>query len=370
MKIGIPTEVKDHEYRIGATPSVVRSLVEAGHQVVVQTEAGYRIGYTDSLFKAAGAKIVETAQEVYESEMIVKVKEPQLSEFPLLKKGQILFGFLHLAPDPLQAEQLIKRQVIAIAYETTRDAEGRLPLLAPMSEIAGRLAVQVGADLLQLHRGGKGILLGGAPGVLPGRVLILGGGSAGTEAARMALGLGADVTLFDRDLSRLRLLDHLFGPALKTRYSSSSAIEEDVTRADLVIGAVHIPGKTTPKLVTRKMVAQMFPGSVVIDLSIDQGGCMETSHATTHTDPTYIVDGVVHYCVTNMPGACGRTSTQALTHATEKYVLMIANQGWKRALASDRGLRQGLNVCEGRITNEEVAHDLGYPYISPEQLLN
>lgn len=370
MIIGIPKEIKNHEYRVGATPHLVRLLVDAGHEVNVQTHAGEKIGYTDHMFALAGATIVSTAEEIYTSEMIIKVKEPLPSEYPLLRTGQILFCYFHLAPDPLQTQQLIDSKVVAIAYETVTDAQGRLPLLIPMSEIAGRLAIQVGATSLQLNNGGKGTLMGGVPGVAPARVAVIGGGVVGTEAARMAMGLGADVTILDRDLNRLRTLDALFGPRLKTLYSSPMSIEETIARADLVIGAVLIPGKTAPKLITREMIKKMSPGSVIVDVAIDQGGCTETSKPTSHAEPTYIVGGVVHYCVTNMPGACSRTSTQALTNATGDYALMIANKGWKKALADHAGLRQGLNVCNGQVTNESVAHDLGYTYVPPEKLLS
>jgi len=370
MIIGIPKEIKNHEYRVGSTPSLVRQLVEAGHEVKVQSHAGDIIGYKDAMFKAAGAHIVHRAEEVWDAELIVKVKEPQESEYSLLRRGQILFCYLHLAPDPIQTEQLIDSQVVAIAYETVVDSHGRLPLLVPMSEMAGRIAIQVGATALQLNHGGRGVLLGGVPGVAPAHVVVIGGGIVGTEAARMALGLGANVTILDRDLNRLRTLDALFGPSLKTLYSSSESIEEALTRADLVIGSVLIPGKTAPKLITRQMIKKMVPGSVLVDVAIDQGGCAETSRPTTHADPTYVVDGIIHYCVTNMPGACARTSTQALTNATGDYALMIANKGWKRALHDHKGLRQGLNVCYGHVTNESVAHDLGYTYVPAEELLN
>ena len=368
MLIGIPKEIKDHEYR-SVTPVMVRSLTAAGHKLRVQTGAGEKIGYTDALFVGAGAEIVPGAKEVYEAEMIIKVKEPQESEFPLLKEGQILFCYLHLAPDPHQTKELIKSKVVAIAYETVLDAQGRLPLLVPMSEIAGRIAIQVGASCLQLNHGGKGLLLGGVPGVSPARVAVIGGGVVGTEAARMALGMGADVTILDRDLQRLRHLDALFGPGLKTLYSSPLSIEETLIRSDLVIGSVLIPGKTAPKLVTRDIIRKMTPGSVFVDVAIDQGGCSETSKPTSHTDPTYVVDGVIHYCVTNMPGACARSATQALTNATTDYALMIANKGWRKALMDNPGLRHGLNVCFGHVTNEAVAHDLNYPYVPPETLL-
>jgi alanine dehydrogenase len=369
MLIGIPKELKNHEYRVGATPTLIHLLVKAGHQVRVQAEAGTRIGYSDEMFKIAGAEIVQEPEEIYQADMIIKVKEPQESEYPLLKKHQILFCYLHLAPDPIQTAQLVKSQVIAIAYETVMDNQGRLPLLIPMSEMAGRIAIQVGATCLQLNHGGKGILLGGVPGVMPARVSIIGGGVVGTEAARMALGLGASVTVLDKDLNRLRTLDSLFGPALTTLYSSPVAIEESIAQSDLVIGAVLIPGKTAPKLITRQMIKRMTPGSVMVDVAIDQGGCAETSRPTTHSEPIYTVDGVIHYCVTNMPGACARTSTQALTNATMDYALFIANVGYKKALLENSSLRHGLNVCAGHVTNKSVAHDLGYPYISSEKAL-
>lgn len=369
MDIGIPKEVKNHEYRVGATPSLVRLLVDAGHRVFVQSQAGEMIDFSDEMYRAVGAKIVKTPEEVYACEMIIKVKEPQPSEFPLLREGQIIFGYLHLAPDPEQTKQLIDKKVIAIAYDTVTDAQGRLPLLVPMSEIAGRMSIQVGATCLQLNNGGRGVLLGGVPGVPPARVVVIGGGVVGTEAARMALGLGADVIIIDKDLNRLRALDSLFGPRLKTLYSTPSNIEDTVSHADLVIGAVLIPGKTAPKLITAATVKKMRHGAVIVDVAIDQGGCTETSRPTTHTDPIYTVDGVVHYCVTNMPGACARTSTQALTNATGEYALMIANKGWKKALADHAGLRDGLNVCNGKITNASVAHDLGYTYVPPETVL-
>lgn len=370
MKIGIPKEIKNREYRVGATPGMVRVLAEAGHAVSVQASAGHEIGFLDEMYRAAGATIVATPEEVYASEMIIKVKEPQESEYPLLREGQILFGYFHLAPDPQQTKQLIDSQVIAIAYETVTDKQGRLPLLVPMSEIAGRISIQVGATSLQMNNGGKGLLLGGVPGVFPARVVVIGGGVVGTEAARMALGLGASVTIVDKDLARLRTLDALFGPSLKTLYSTSQNIEDAVHLADLVIGAVLIPGKLAPKLVTADMIRKMSQGSVVVDVAIDQGGCFETARPTTHDDPTYVVDGVVHYCVTNMPGACARTSTLALTNATMDYALEIANRGWRIAISENEGVRNGLNVCLGRVTNPFVAHDLGYEYTAPEVILN
>lgn len=369
MKIGIPKEIKNHEYRVGATPSMVHALVEAGHEVCIESSAGALIGFTDEMFLQAGAKIVKTPLEVYENEMIIKVKEPQESEFPLLKEGQILFCYLHLAPDPLQTKNLLERKVIGIAYETVTDRLGRLPLLIPMSEIAGRIAIQVGATTLQMNHGGKGLLLGGVPGVAPARVVVIGGGVVGTEAARMAMGLGADVTIIDRDINRLRALDALFGPHLKTIFSTSHSIEEAVIKADLVIGSVLIPGKTAPKLITRHMMKKMSAGSVFVDVAIDQGGCSETSLPTSHAQPTYVEEGVIHYCVTNMPGACARTATQALTNATMDYALTLAKKGHKKALLDDIGLRNGLNICLGHVTNAYVAQDLGYEYVSPEKLL-
>lgn len=370
MIIGIPKEIKVHEYRVGATPEMVKMLVGWGHKVVVQKNAGSQIGFSDSDYEQAGAKIVDSAAEVYQCEMILKVKEPQESEFALMHEGQLLFCYFHLAPDPHQTKQLLERKVIAIAYETVVDKHGRLPLLRPMSEIAGRISIQTGAIYLQLNHGGKGILLGGVPGVPPGRVVIIGGGVAGTEAARMAMGLGAQVTILDKDLDRLRELDLLFGPLLTTVYSSPSSIEAAVVNADLVIGSVLLPGKTAPKLVTKEMIKQMAPGSVVVDISIDQGGCFETSKPTTHEDPIYVVDDVIHYCVTNMPGACARTATLALTHATMGYALSLANKGYVRALQDDPYLRQGLNIFKGQVTNQAVAVDLGYPYVSPDSILS
>lgn len=369
MIIGVPKEIKNHEYRVGATPAMVRFLVENGHLVIVQTQAGAKIGFTDEMYREAGAKIASTAEEVYRAEMVIKVKEPQESEYSLLQEGQILYCYLHLAPDPVQTAALVKQKVVAIAYETVTDRQGRLPLLVPMSEIAGRTAIQVGAIALQLNMGGKGLLLGGVPGVYPADVLVIGGGVVGTEAARMAMGLGANVTIMDRNLNRLRELDALFGPQLKTLFSTSLAIETEVQKADLVVGSVLIPGKTAPKLITRDMIRKMAPGSVIVDVAIDQGGCSETSRPTTHDDPTYVVDGVIHYCVTNMPAVCARTSTQALTNATMSYAVDLANKGWRQALKEDAGLRNGLNVCMGKVTNESVAHDLGYTFVPPEELI-
>lgn len=370
MKIGIPKEVKKDEFRVGATPDTVQAFVSSGHSVEIQKDAGIRIGYTNEMYEQAGAHIVESAKEIYQNEMIIKVKEPQKSEFPLMHEGQILFCYLHLAPDPEQTRSLLEQKVVGIAYETVTDEAGRLPLLVPMSEMAGRFAVQAGANALQIINGGRGVLLGGIPGVKPGKVVVLGGGVVGTEAMRMALGLGADVTIFDRSLPRLRELDKLYAPALKTEFSTPAAVEKAVTQADLLIGAVLIPGKKAPRLVTRQMVKTMKPGSVIVDVAIDQGGCIETIKPTTHSDPTYILDGVVHYGVTNMPAACARTSTKGLTNATFPYALMIANLGYKQAMLHDKGLMEGLNVYHGKITNASVAEDLGYEYHAPINVLS
>lgn len=362
MRIGIPKEIKNHEYRVGATPAMVKALVEAGHRVLIQTQAGLRIGFSDEMYSNSGAVVVKTAKEVYEAEMIIKVKEPQPDEYDFLKEGQILFCYLHLAPDPHQTRVLLEKKVIGIAYETVTDHLNKLPLLTPMSEIAGRISIQVGATCLQMANGGKGVLLGGIPGVNPGKVLVLGGGVVGTEAAKMAMGLGADVTIVDKNLNRLRELDTIYGSKLKTLYSTPQIIDEIIGQMDLVVGAVLIPGKTAPKILKKAHLTKMTPGSVIVDVSIDQGGTCETSRPTTHSDPTYVVDGVVHYCVTNMPGACARTATIGLTNATVDYALKIANKGYKKALMDDRFLREGLNVALGKVTNEGVASDLGYEY--------
>lgn len=369
MHIGIPKEVKKDENRVGATPETVYSYVSAGHSVFVENNAGHQIGFTNEMYQKAGATIVHSAKEVYSKEMIIKVKEPQQSEFPLLHEGQILFTYLHLAPDPEQTKQLLERKVIGIAYETVTDEAGRLPLLVPMSEVAGRISIQAGATALQIAHGGKGVLLGGIPGVRPANVIILGAGVVGTEAMRMALGLGANVTIFDRSLNRLRELDKLYAPALKTLYSTPAAIEEAIITADLIVGAVLIPGKTAPKLLTRAHLKKMAPGTVIVDVAIDQGGCAETSKPTTHSAPTYVIDGVVHYCVANMPAACAKTATQGLTNATLPYALKIASLGYKQALIEDVHLRNGLNVYRGKVTNEHVAADLGYEYFEPFSVL-
>lgn len=369
QKIGIPKEIKNMEFRVGATPTMVQGFKESGHEVIVETNAGAKIGFTDEMYAKAGAKIVSTAKEAWSADLIIKVKEPQSSEFPLMHEGQVLFCYLHLAPDLEQTKQLLERKVIAIAYDTVIDNQGKLPLLTPMSEIAGRMAIQAGAYSLQLASGGRGVLLGGVPGVLPAEVMILGGGVVGINAAQMALGLGAEVTILDRDLRRLRELDHLYQGRLKTLYSTPQIIGKLITHADLVIGAVLVAGKKTPKLVTKEMVKTMLPGSVIVDVSIDQGGCCETSHPTTHSNPTFVVDGVVHYCVANMPGACARTATQALTNATFPYAIRLANDGYQKALQEDPGFRLGLNIFKAQVTNQSVAEDLGFEYVAPTKVL-
>ncbi len=365
MLIGVPKEIKNHEYRVGATPSIVKMFVDAKHQVLVETKAGDKIGYTDEMYEEAGAKIVKSPAEVYKAEMVVKVKEPQSSEFPLMHEGQILFCYLHLAPDPEQTKHLLAKKVIGIAYETVTDIQGRLPLLTPMSEIAGRISIQAGATCLQLANGGRGVLLGGIPGVLGANVLILGGGVVGTQAAMMAVGLKADITILDKSIPRLRELDVMFDGRLRTLYSNSQNLEEQLQKADLVVGAVLIPGKLAPKLIHKHHLSRMKKGSVIVDVAIDQGGCTETSHPTTHSEPTYVVDGVVHYCVANMPGAVAGTATLGLTNATFPFALQIANHGYKKALWEDPHLLAGLNVYKGQVTNEHVAHDLGYTYVPP-----
>ncbi|HXQ64671.1 MAG TPA: alanine dehydrogenase [Steroidobacteraceae bacterium] len=363
MRVGVPKEVKVHEYRVGLTPAGVRELVAAGHEVTVQSHAGDGIGMDDGEYVAAGARILRTAKELFASaELIVKVKEPQPRECRMLHKGQVLFTYLHLAADRAQAAGLVASGGTAIAYETVTANDGSLPLLTPMSEVAGRMSVQVGATSLQKANGGFGVLLGGVPGVAPAKVVILGGGVSGTHAAEMAIGLRADVTIVDRSVKRLRELDQQFGNSAKTAYSTTDAIERLTRDADLVIGAVLIHGAAAPKLVTRAMVKRMKPGAVLVDISIDQGGCFETSRPTTHASPTYLVDGVIHYCVTNMPGAVPRTSTFALTNATLPYVRALADLGWQRALARDPGFARGLNVHAGHITHEAVARDLGMDY--------
>jgi alanine dehydrogenase len=363
MRIGVPKEIKIHEYRVGLVPAGARELVDAGHEVLVQSGAGKGIGVEDTDYVAVGAKVVASAKEIFDgADLVVKVKEPQLEECRLMRAGQTLFTYLHLAPDPEQAKALLQAGVSAIAYETVGSPDGTLPLLTPMSEVAGRMSVQVGAASLQKANGGRGVLLGGVPGVPPAKVVILGGGVSGTSAAEMAVGMRADVTVVDTSLKKLRALDAVFGGRLKTCASTADAIESLVSQADLVIGAVLIAGAAAPRVVTRSMVSKMKTGSVIVDISIDQGGCIETSRPTTHADPTFVVDGVVHYCVTNMPGAVPRTSTFALTNATLPYIKALAKHGTEQALTRDPFLAQGLNVHAGAITHEAVARDLGMPY--------
>ena len=361
MRIGVPKEIKVHEYRVSVVPGGARELVNAGHEVLVETGAGAGIGVSDSDYIAAGARIAPNAAEVFkQAELIVKVKEPQLKECQMLQKGQVLFTYLHLAADPEQAKALMASGATAIAYETVRAANGSLPLLTPMSEVAGRMSIQVGAASLQKANGGSGILLGGVPGVEPAKVVILGGGVSGTHAAEMAHGLRADVTVVDRSIPRLRELSSMFAGTVRTVHSTAHAVERLVIGADLVVGAVLVAGGAAPKLVTRDMVSKMKKGSVLVDISIDQGGCFETSRPTTHAEPTYVVDGVVHYCVTNMPGAVPRTSTFALTNATLPYLRSLADLGWQEALKRDAGLAEGLNINAGKITHPLVAKDLGF----------
>ena len=370
MLIGVPKEIKNHEYRVGLTPASVRELAAHGQQVIVEGGAGGGIGVTDADYAAAGATIVAQAAEIFaRADMIVKVKEPQADERRQLRAGQVLFTYLHLAPDPDQARDLIAGGATCIAYETVTGARGGLPLLAPMSEVAGRMSIQAGATALQKAHGGRGVLLGGVPGVEPGKVVILGGGVVGSHAAQMAIGLGADVTIIDRSLDVLRALDRQFGAAVATVFSTRDAVERHVLAADLVIGGVLIPGAAAPKLVTAAMIKGMKPGAVVVDVAIDQGGCFETSHATTHADPTYIVDGVVHYCVANMPGAVPRTSTFALNNATLPFVVDLAVKGVRRALIEDAHLLNGLNVYHGKVTCREVSAALGLAYADPHELL-
>jgi alanine dehydrogenase len=370
MRIGVPKEIKTLEFRVGMTPAGVHEVVHDGHEVFVETNAGSGIGVSDADYEAAGATVLGSAEEVFaKAEMIVKVKEPQLNECEMLRPDQVLFTYLHLAPDPKQTEALVKSGTTAIAYETVTADDGSLPLLTPMSEVAGRLSIQAGAYALQKANGGIGKLLGGVPGVGPAKVLVIGGGVSGANAADMAVGLGADVTILDRSLPRLRHLDDVWGGRVHTRYSTKHAIAELVPQSDLVIGAVLVPGAAAPKLVTADMVKTMQAGSVMVDISIDQGGCFETSHATTHAEPTYVVDGVVHYCVANMPGAVPRTSTFALTNATLPFVKALANLGWVEALKRDPHLLNGLNVAAGRVTYEAVARDLGYDYLPAEDAL-
>lgn len=370
MKIGCPKEIKPQEFRVGMTPDAAREAIAHGHEVVVETNAGTGAGFTDADYQAAGAWILDTAEEVFATaDMIVKVKEPQAVERKRLREGQVLFTYLHLAPDPAQTKDLIASGATCIAYETVTDARGGLPLLAPMSEVAGRLAPQVGAWTLQKANGGRGVLLGGVPGVAPANVVIVGGGVVGTAAARVAVGMGARVTVLDRSVPRLSYLDDIFHGKLVTQYSSAGALAELARTADMVIGAVLIPGAAAPKLISKAQLSEMKPGAVLVDVAIDQGGCFETSRATTHQDPIYEVDGIMHYCVANMPGAVARTSTQALGNATLPFMLALADKGWKRACAEDKHLLAGLNVHAGKLTYEAVGVALGLPTISGEAAL-
>lgn len=371
MRIGVPKEIKNNEFRVGLVPSSVRELAANGHEVFIETNAGIGIDINDDTYRQAGAFIVDTAAEIYATaDLIVKVKEPQPNECKMCRDGQVIFTYLHLAPDPEQAKALIESNCIAIAYETVTDDHGRLPLLAPMSEVAGRMSIQAGAHALEKAQGGRGILLGGVAGVAPASVVILGAGVVGTNAIRMAIGMEAEVIVLDKSLNRLREIDFQFGSSLQTIYATQDAIERYVTRADLVIGAVLVPGGSAPKLVTRKMLSDMKPGAVLVDVSIDQGGCFETSMPTTHAEPTYMVDGVVHYCVANMPGGVPRTSSFALNNATLPFVVDLANKGYKRALLEDVHLRNGLNVHKGKITHAAVAAALNYKNYSPLEVLN
>ena len=370
MLIGIPKEIKNHEYRVGATPCGVRELIAAGHKVLVEKNAGVAINFSDSEYEEAGAEIAKDAKEVYQkSEMILKVKEPQKSECDLMKEGQIIFSYLHLAAEPHLTKMLMNKKVVAIAFETVTAKDGSLPLLAPMSEVAGKLSIQAGARALEKAQGGRGVLLGGVPGVNPAKVAILGGGVAGINAAKVAVGMGAKVTILDKSLPRVRYLSDIFGASLTTLYATLENTEKAVLEADLVIGAVLIPGAAAPKLVTKEMVKNMKQGAVMVDISIDQGGCFETSKPTTHSDPIYITDNIVHYCVTNMPGAVARTSTEALENATLPYSLALANKGYKKALKEDHHLKNGLNVIDGMVVYGAVADALGYVYEDPDNFL-
>lgn len=370
MLIGLPREIKNNEFRVGLTPASVRELVTHGHQVLVQAGAGADIGLSDDQYLAAGATLAQDAAPIFATaEMIVKVKEPQPHECAMLRPGQILYAYLHLAPDPAQTAALVKSGAVCIAYETITGAGGGLPLLAPMSEVAGRMAVQAGAAHLEKSKGGMGVLLGGVPGVPAAHVVILGAGVVGSNALQVAVGMGARVSALDKNVDRLRQLDLIFGNRISTLYSSAHSVEDAVLDADLVIGGVLIPGAAAPKLVTRSMVARMKPGAVVVDVAIDQGGCFETSHATTHAEPTFVVDGVVHYCVTNMPGAVARTSTFALNNATIGHALALADKGWRQALRDNPHLKNGLNVAHGQVTCEAVASALGYTYMPADSLL-
>lgn len=370
MIVGLPKEIKDNEYRVGLTPAGVRALTDAGHQVVVERTAGEGSGFEDSLYQKAGADILGSADEIWaKGEMIVKVKEPIKPEYPRMREGQLLFTYLHLAPDKPLTEELLKRKVTGIAYETITDQRGGLPLLTPMSEVAGRMAIQVGAHYLEKMSGGRGILLGGVPGVPAARVVIIGGGVVGTNAAKIAVGMGAHVTIIDNNLDRLRELDDIFLSKISTLASSAYMIHDAVSQADLIVGAVLVPGASAPRLVTRSMLKDVPNGAVIVDVAVDQGGCIETTHPTTHSDPTYYVEGVLHYCVANMPGAVPRTSTFALTNATLPYALRLANRGFFEAIARDPGLKAGVNTYGGHCTYEAVATSQGLKYTPLDELI-
>ncbi|MEM7170584.1 MAG: alanine dehydrogenase [Pseudomonadota bacterium] len=371
MLIGVPKEIKNHEYRVGLTPESVAELSGRGHKVIVETAAGAGIGALDEAYQAAGAEVLGSAAEIFaQADMIVKVKEPQAVERAMLREGQILYTYLHLAPDPEQTKDLVASGAVCIAYETVTDSNGGLPLLKPMSQVAGRMSIQAGAAALEKAHGGRGVLLGGVPGVAPGKVVVIGGGVVGFNAAQMAVGNHADVTILDRNPAALERLENHFEASAKVIYSTKATLEKLVAEADLVVGAVLIPGAAAPKLVTREMLATMQDGAVIVDVAIDQGGCFETSKATTHQDPTYVVDGVVHYCVANMPGAVARTSTYALNNVTLEHAVAIADKGWKTALSKNAHLMAGLNVCEGKVTYQAVADDLGYSYTPAQDLLS
>ena len=371
MIIGLPKEIKDNEYRVGLTPAGVRALTDAGHTVVVEKNAGAGSGFEDPLYQRAGAKILETADEVWgNGEMIVKVKEPIAPEYPRMREGQLLFTYLHLAPDNELTEQLLNRKVTGVAYETITDRKGTLPLLTPMSEVAGRMAIQVGAHYLEKMQGGRGILLGGVPGVPAARVVIIGGGVVGTNAAKMAVGMNAVVTIIDNNLDRLRELDDIFLSKISTLASSAYMIHDAISQADLIVGAVLVPGAAAPKLVTKAMLKDVPNGAVIVDVAVDQGGCIETSHPTTHSNPTFYVEGVLHYCVANMPGAVPRTSTFALTNATLPYALKLANKGFLKAISSDPGLKEGVNTYAGHCTYEAVATAQNIPFKPLDSLIN
>src|SRR5262245_34305782 len=371
MKIGLPKEIKDNEYRVGLTPAGVRALKDAGHKVYVEKNAGAGSGFPDELYERAGGTIINSADDVWaKAEMIVKVKEPIAPEYPRMREGQLLFTYLHLAPDHELTKQLIERKVTGIAYETITDRTGTLPLLTAMSEVAGRMAIQVGAHYLEKMSGGRGILLGGVPGVPAARVVIIGGGVVGTNAAKMAVGMGAHVTIIDNNLDRLRELDDIFLSKISTLASSAYMIHDAISQADLIVGAVLVPGAAAPKLVTKSMLKDVPNGAVIVDVAVDQGGCIETTHPTTHSNPTYYIEGVLHYCVANMPGAVPRTSTFALTNATLPYALKLANRGFLEAISNDSGLREGVNTYGGHCTYEAVATAQGIPYTPLNGLLH